>query len=212
MPMANETTELDEGSTPFSQCADDELVRWVVAEERTEAFTELVRRHEGRIRHLLLRLTKGDRVLTEDLTQESFLRAYRGLASFEGRSAFGTWLHRIAYYAFLNHRNRSPRHHSLPEGFENVFEAPEGDLSPRRSDLRRDMTAAVASLPDHYREVILMHFVRHVPYRDIASELGLPLGTVKTQLYRAKALLRDRMDGWAIASHRPPSCPTAPMN
>ena len=183
------------------EASDAELVDIAAGRGDSEAFGELVRRHEGRIRALLLRLTRGDRVLTEDLTQETFLRAYRGLAGFEGRSRFSTWVHRIAYYAYLNHRNRAPRHCGLPEGFENTAEAKLGELSATQSDLRRDVANALDTLPDRYREVVEMHFLRHVPYRDIADHLKLPLGTVKTQLYRAKMMLRDKMDGWAASVH-----------
>jgi RNA polymerase sigma-70 factor (ECF subfamily) len=70
------------------------------------AFAELVRRHQGKVRALLLRLC-GDRSLADDLAQEVFLRAYRGLLGFEGRSSFGTWVYRISYNVYLNHRTRT---------------------------------------------------------------------------------------------------------
>jgi RNA polymerase sigma-70 factor (ECF subfamily) len=175
---------------------DAELVERAQSEREAAAFGELVRRHQPRIRALLMRLTRGDRTLTEDLTQEAFFRAYRGLSSFEGRSRFSTWLHRIAYYAYLNHCNRAPSHTALPEGFENMVVAPDSEHSHRRYDLRRDISYAVRNLPQRYREVIEMHFVAHVPYRDIADSLDIPLGTVKTQLHRAKLMLRESMDGW----------------
>lgn len=187
---------------PLRDTEDAELVRKAVEEDSTGAFGELMRRHEPRIRALLLRLTRGDRVLTEDLTQEAFLRAYKGLPRFEGRARFSTWVHRIAYYAFLNHTNRVPKHASLPEGFENTAEAALGELSSTQSDLREDMDRALAKLPDRYREVLEMHFLRHVPYRDIADHFGLPLGTVKTQLHRAKLMMRTKMDGWAVETGR----------
>jgi RNA polymerase sigma-70 factor (ECF subfamily) len=146
-----------------------------------------------------LRLSRGNRVLADDLAQETFLRAYRGLPSFEGRARFGTWLHRIAYYVYLNHRNRTRPHAGLPDEFESTTAAPDDDLSPSRCDLRRDMHALVASLPDRYREVISMDYMAHVQYRDIADSLGVRLGTVKTQLHRAKALMRERLQSWDSA-------------
>lgn len=157
------------------------------------AFGELVRRHQGKIRALLLRLTRGNRTLCDDLTQETFLRAYRGLPGFEGRARFTTWLHRIAYFVYLNHRNRVRQPAALPEEFELTTAAPEDELSPARADLRRDLGLLVDGLPSSYREVVVMHFMRHVPYRDIAEALDMPLGTVKTQLHRAKLMMRERM-------------------
>ena len=180
--------------------ADAELTRWAMEGRRAsgspapaEAFGELVRRHQGKIRSLLLRLTRGNRTLCDDLTQETFLRAYRGLCSFEGRARFTTWLHRIAYFVYLNHRNRVRQPAALPEEFELTTAAPEDELSPERSDLRRDLGVLVEGLPAGYREVVVMHFVRHVPYRDIAEALDMPLGTVKTQLHRAKLMMREQM-------------------
>jgi RNA polymerase sigma-70 factor (ECF subfamily) len=182
------------------RAADAELTRWAMERTRAgaspspaEAFGELVRRHQGKIRALLLRLTRGNRTLCDDLTQETFLRAYRGLASFEGRARFTTWLHRIAYFVYLNHRNRVRQPASLPEEFELTTPAPEDELSAARSDLRRDLGVLVQGLPAGYREVVVMHFVRHVPYRDIAEALDMPLGTVKTQLHRAKLMMREQM-------------------
>lgn len=182
---------------------DGELVARALGDD-DDAFGELVRRHRPRIAALLMRLTGGDRNLAEDLGQEAFLRAYRGLPRFEGRARFSTWLHRIAYYAYLNHRNRVPRHTSLPDGFENTATAPACEHSVSRSDLRRDVSAAIDTLSDAYREVIVLHFVRQVPYRDIADRLDMPLGTVKTQLHRAKLTMRTKMDGWAAVDPRRP--------
>ena len=180
----------------LSSLADTDLVERACLDDRV-AFAELVRRHQVKIRSLLLRLTRGNRVLADDLAQETFLRAYRGLHGFQGRARFGTWLHRIAYYVYLNHRNRSKPLAGLPEELEANLAAPEDELSPSRSDLRRDMRLLVQSLPTRYREVVEAHFWRHVPYRDIADELGVPLGTVKTQLHRAKAMMRQRLEAAA---------------
>lgn len=176
--------------------ADTELTERAMAGDSpraAEAFGELVRRHQSKIRSLLLRLTRGNRTLCDDLTQETFLRAFRGLRSFEGRARFTTWLHRIAYFVYLNHRNRVRQPAALPEEFELTTPAPEDDLSPARADLRRDLGVLVQGLPVGYREVIVMHFVRHVPYRDIAEALDMPLGTVKTQLHRAKLMMREQL-------------------
>lgn len=177
----------------FRGATDAELTRAAATGGQPAAFGELVRRHQGKIRSLLLRLTRGNRTLTDDLTQEAFLRAYRGLSGFEGRARFTTWVHRIAYFVYLNHRNRVRQPAALPAEFELTAPAPEDELSPRRADLRRDLGMLVEGLPDHYREVIVMHFVRHVPYRDIAETLDIPLGTVKTQLHRAKLLMREQL-------------------
>jgi RNA polymerase sigma-70 factor (ECF subfamily) len=159
------------------------------------AFAELLRRHQGKVRGLLLRLC-GDRTLADDLAQEVFLRAYRGLVGFEGRASFGTWVYRIAYNVYLNHRARVRRFLVLPDDYEAQAAAPEDSSSPPRTDLRRDLAAAIATLPDRYRAVVVLYYLQDVSYPEISEILELPLGTVKTHLYRAKRQLREQMHAW----------------
>ncbi|HET6582259.1 MAG TPA: sigma-70 family RNA polymerase sigma factor [Nannocystaceae bacterium] len=172
------------------------LVRRASAGE-TAAFAELVRRHQGKVRGLLLRLC-GDRTLADDLAQEVFLRAYRGLWGFEGRSSFGTWLYRISYNAYLNHSTRVRKWSSLPSAYDAETAAPDDALSPPRSDLRRDLEAAVATLPQRYRGVVVLYYLQDLSYPEIAEILEVPLGTVKTHLHRAKRILRARLHGWEL--------------
>ena len=157
-----------------------------------EAFAELVRRHQGKVRGLLLRLSSNP-TLADDLAQEVFLRAYRGLVGFEGRARFSTWIYRIAYNVFLNHRTRTRELAALPQGFESQAAAPDDELSPRRCDMRRDLAGAIAALPDRYRVVVTLYYLEDVSYPEIAEVLGLPLGTVKTHLHRAKKMLREQL-------------------
>lgn len=163
------------------------------------AFGELVRRHQGKVRGLMLRLS-GDRTTADDLAQEVFLRAYRALGGFEGRSGFGTWVYRIGYNVFLNHHARVRRFHGLPLGYDDVAAAPDDVHSPRRAELRRDLAAVIAELPEQYRGVITLHYLQDVSYPAIARRLALPLGTVKTHLHRAKRILRARLQGDGPAS------------
>ena len=176
-------------------CTDEDLVARAGQVQGEKAFAELLRRHQGKVRGLLLRLA-GDRTLADDLAQEVFLRAYRGLAGFEGRARFSTWLYRIAYNVYLNHRTRVRELAALPEGFESGAMAPETSLSANRSDLRRDLDVAIGALPDRYRAVVMLYYLEDVSYPEIAEILDLPLGTVKTHLHRAKRILRENLHGW----------------
>ena len=161
------------------------------------AFAALVRRHESRVRGLLFRLCR-DPALTEDLTQEVFLRAYRGLAGFEARARLSTWLHRIAVNLVLNHRARVPAVAALPDdGRELAIVAPQDAHSPGRAALRRDRSAAIARLSPAYRSVVELHYAGELGYLEIAHALEMPLGTVKTHLRRAKAQLRDLLPEWS---------------
>jgi RNA polymerase sigma-70 factor (ECF subfamily) len=179
----------------LAELEDSELCVRAGQKGDSHAFAELVRRHQGKVRGLLLRLT-GNRTLADDLGQEVFLRAYRGLARFEGRARFSTWLYRIAYNVFLNHRTRARELAALPRGFESREPAPEGELSASRFDLRNDLEAAVAELPDRYRTVVTLYYLQDVSYPEISEILDMPLGTVKTHLHRAKRLLRQNLHGW----------------
>ena len=183
---------LGEGrAVPLDQAEEAVLVRRACEGDKP-AFAELVRRNQGRVRGLLMRLAQ-DRVLADDLAQEVFLRAYRGLVGFQGRSAFGTWLYRIAYNVYLNNRTRVRRFCELPEDYVAAAVAPESALSAPRADLRRDLSAAIETLPERYRAVVVLYYLEEVSYPEIADILGVPLGTVKTHLHRAKKLLRERM-------------------
>ncbi len=182
----------------LGELPDTELVRLAARLGQQRAFAELVRRHQGKVRGLLLRLT-SDRTLADDLAQEAFLRAYRGLVGFEGRARFSTWLYRITYNVYLNHRARVRELAALPDGFESGAAAPETALSPARADLRRDLDAAIASLPERYRAVVMLYYLEDVSYPEIAEILGIPLGTVKTHLHRAKKMLRAHMRGWGTS-------------
>jgi RNA polymerase sigma-70 factor (ECF subfamily) len=162
------------------------------------AFAELVRRHQAKVRALLQRLC-SDRTLADDLAQEVFLRAYRGLVGFEGRASFGTWLYRISYNVYLNHSTRVRRFSGLPDGYDSEAAAPEDGTSPPRADLRRDLDSAIGALPDRYRTVVVLFYQQELSYPEIAEILELPLGTVKTHLHRAKRLLRAAMEGWDAA-------------
>ena len=169
-----------------------ELVRRAGPERDQQAFAELVRRHQGKVRGLLLRLC-SNRTLADDLSQEVFLRAYRGLVGFEGRSRFSTWLYRIAYNVYLNHRTRTRELVELPRGYERRVATADPVSGPGRHDLRKDLEAAIETLPERYRAVVVLYYLEEVSYPEIAEILGVPLGTVKTHLHRAKKLLRERM-------------------
>lgn len=183
---------------PLTALEDPQLVERAGHLGDGRAFAELLRRHQGKVRGLLLRLA-SDRTLADDLAQEAFLRAYRGLAGFEGRARFSTWLYRIAYNVYLNHRARTKVHAALPENFENGTAAPENSMSQSRFDLRQDLVTAIGELPERYRAVIMLYYLEDVSYPEIAEILELPIGTVKTHLHRAKRLLRTHMHGWREA-------------
>jgi RNA polymerase sigma-70 factor, ECF subfamily len=156
------------------------------------AFEQLYRRHAPRVHALCLRMT-GNVATAEDCTQEAFVQAWRNLARFETRSAFGTWLHRIAVNAVLQQVRR--RQETL--GVEDSVEREVADVlaDPLSEDpgRGRDLEAAIASLPAGARHVLVLVGVYGHSHEEASQMLGVAVGTCKAQLHRARALLGARL-------------------
>jgi RNA polymerase sigma-70 factor (ECF subfamily) len=167
----------------------------LIAEARAgdmAAFERLYRAHVARVHGLCLRMTRH-RQTAEDLTQETFVNAWRSLSAFEGRSGFGTWLHRIAVNAVLA-KARSPQGRgevSMTDdaGQEQEFESHDGMDTATPLDLER----AIETLPPGARDVMVLHGIYGYSHEEAADMLGVAVGTCKAQLHRARRLLRDRM-------------------
>ncbi len=160
------------------------------------AFERLYRLHSGKVLGLCLRMTR-QREIAEDCVQQTFVRAWRNLAAFEGRSAFGTWLHRIAVNEVLTHaRNRGTRSEggSLvgnddDDTLENI-----GDASVASDGAEvMDVEKALASLPEGSRHVVVLQAVYGYSHEEVADMLGVAVGTCKAQLHRGRKLLRERL-------------------
>jgi RNA polymerase sigma-70 factor (ECF subfamily) len=179
---------------------DEQIVREVQA-GRTEAFAELVDRHKEKVYAILLRLVR-DPDAAEELTHESFVRAWRGLGGFRGQALFGTWLIQIAIHLArdrIRERRRS-RTVSLDELLEqsaddSVFVDTRSPRDPLAEMSDRDMIerleAALGDLPLSYREVFVLHHIEDVPYEEIASMTGDSVGSLKVRAHRARKLLKE---------------------
>jgi RNA polymerase sigma-70 factor (ECF subfamily) len=163
------------------------------ADGSSAAFEQLYRRHAARVHALCLRMT-GNVATAEDCTQEAFVQAWRSLPRFETRSAFGTWLHRIAVNTVLQQVRR--RHETLGSGDSAEREVAEVLADPQASDpaRRRDLEAAIASLPAGARHVLVLVGVYGHSHEEASQWLGIAVGTCKAQLHRARALLRAKLD------------------
>jgi RNA polymerase sigma-70 factor, ECF subfamily len=170
--------------------ADAELVAAVVVRDDREAFARLVRRHQSMVRSVLRRLAKGDHGLADDLAQETFLLAWRNLRSFRYDAKFSTWLYRIAFNTWLTQARK--RREVL---LDDPAEAPPGD-APDAHDAsgpvaaRLDLERALATLSDGERAAIAACYYADLTHEEAAAAIGMPLGTVKTHILRAKARLR----------------------
>ncbi len=155
------------------------------------AFEELYRQHVGRIHALCLRMC-GDAREAEELTQDAFVRAWEKLDSFRGSSAFSSWLHRLAVNVVLGSWRARGRHRERVVAIADV----EGSVDPGHEPqprLAMDLESAIAGLPAGARTVFVLHDVEGYRHRDIAELTGLAVGTSKTQLHRARRLLRKAL-------------------
>lgn len=187
---------------------DEELVAAVQGGD-SSAFDELVRRWERKIRGAVYRVV-GSEEEARDVTQEAFLKAFRGLAGFKSEARFSSWLYQIALNLSRDKlRRRKLRDHASLDAMEEdghaspalVSRAPDAHAQFQRDDLSRRVAAAVAALPDDQREVIVLKEYQDLTFVEIAEVLELPVSTVKTRLYRGLTLLRERLEQQGVASY-----------
>ena len=150
------------------------------------AFGELVERYKHLVYGMVWRLTT-DRSRTDDLAQEVFLKIYRGLPYFRGEARLSTWIFRIVSNVCA--QDRSQRREETPAS--PIRERGRDDGAFAELELRDRLDKAIAQLPENYRLLIAAHYLQGVQYEALAEALDIPVGTVKTHLYRAKRRLRE---------------------
>jgi RNA polymerase sigma-70 factor (ECF subfamily) len=172
-----------------------------------DAYRELVKRFERPVYSLIVRMVQ-DPATAEDLAQEVFVKAYRRLDTYDPQWKFSSWLFKIAHNTTIDHLRRS-----VPDTVPLETEDEDrGDLSAvladstaespeaasERKDLARSLEQAIARLRPEYREAVLMFYAHGASYQEICEVTGLPLGTVKTNLHRARKELAEIMTalGW----------------
>lgn len=163
-----------------------------------DAFAMLVAQHQRFVYNLALRAV-NDAHEAEDIAQEAFVRAWRALPNFRRQSQFRTWLYRIVTNLCYNRLPRLRRELStLGEKALDVPDDPARDPSMRfeASELRAFLHQQIDALPESYRMLIVLRYQQDLSYEEIADVLSLPLGTVKTGLFRARARLREAVEGY----------------
>ena len=166
-----------------------------------EAFAALVRLHQRQVYALALRMLR-DAEDAAEATQEVFLAAWQGLSGFRGDARFATWLYRIAYNHCLKlaeRRRRETQVRAEMAAQSAREQRPAGALSARLAleaerAMRETVRSEIASLPAKYRAVLTLRHVQELSYEEIATVMRVPIGTVKTQLFRARALLKERLE------------------
>jgi RNA polymerase sigma-70 factor (ECF subfamily) len=159
---------------------------------RSEAFGTLVERYDRAVYHLAFR-TLHDREEAQDAAQEAFFKAFRSLRTFRPDAKFSTWIFSIAYHACCDRLARRKRYSNeeLPDRADSSA-GPE--LQAIADDEATRLHAAIAALPEKYRTVITLYHLQGAQYEEIAKVLQIPMGTVKTHLFRAKEQLRKLLN------------------
>ena len=178
----------------------DEILVARCQEGDKKAFELLVKKYERRIFHLIYRMTQDPSVV-EPLAQEVFLKAYRALPSFRGQSQFYTWIYRIAINTCLSHAKRSHAEETCEVETDVNTLAVSGEFScahledPEQHLMRKEFYArvleAVRKLPEELRISIILREFLGLNYEEIAEVSQIPLGTVRSRIFRGRARLRE---------------------
>ena len=163
------------------------------------SFEELVRRYQRPISAYVYRMV-GDYESALDLTQEIFIKIYSSLSRYRPEFKFSTWIYKIAHNAAVDHlRRTSTREQSIISGTESdSFELPieSTRLNPEEESEQRErrieIEAVVKTLPSNYRELVILRHSQDLTYEEIVEVTGLPLGTVKNRLFRAREMMRQQ--------------------
>lgn len=157
-----------------------------------EAFEELMRAHEDRIFAVCLRMLR-DREAALEATQETFITVFRKADRFAGRAAFGTWLYRVAINTCYDLTRRTRRHKaaSLPDTHDPADPAAGDDFSS--VEVRPEIEAALDELPTEFRAAVILSDLEGLALETVAEILGVPIGTVKSRVFRGRRQLAERL-------------------
>jgi RNA polymerase sigma-70 factor (ECF subfamily) len=165
-----------------------------------DAFAQLVQRYQRRIFNLVYRMLQQYEEASE-ITQETFLAAWQGLPSFRGDARFATWLYRIAYNCALKQLETRKRDKALQMALqaEQALESDDGhdpaDSQMDKHDRQAFVQEHLSHLPTKYRIVLILRHLQDMSYEEMAEILTMPIGTIKTHLFRARNLLKERLQG-----------------
>lgn len=160
------------------------LIAQCAISDNREAFGRLVEAYQPDIRRFFLHLTGGDTWLSDDLAQDTFIKAYTGIRGFRGLSKFRTWLYRIAYNEFYSHIRRL-----RPESADDPPDV--ADPGECRPDIDIDVEAALRTLTPAERAVVTLFYIEDRPIKEVAAIMGMPEGTVKSHISRARPKLTE---------------------
>lgn len=162
-----------------------------------DAFAQLVQRHQRRVFNLVFRMLQQYEEANE-ITQETFLAAWQGLSTFRGDSRFSTWLYRIAYNCCLKQLEQRKRDKALQLAMqtEQVSAHEQINNELEAHDCQSLVREHLSMLPAKYRIVLVLRHLQDMTYEEMAEILTMPIGTIKTHLFRARNLLKERLQAF----------------
>jgi len=181
----------------------DEDLMGRVAEDDERAFTELVRRYQARVTNLISRVL-NDRISSDDLAQEVFVRVFVHRRNYRRGSKFSTWLFTIAANLAKNEIRRRVRRRNwfsldalqevLGDSTMQLADPAEGqDVALQRGQLQQSVGRAIAAVPEKYRIALVLRDIEGLAYEEIAEVLGIPGGTVRSRINRARGMLKRKL-------------------
>jgi RNA polymerase sigma-70 factor (ECF subfamily) len=194
--------ERDPSATPIVPLSDEDLMARV-AEDDDRAFTDLVRRYQGRVTNLISRVL-NDREASDDLAQEVFVRVFVHRRNYRRGSKFSTWLFTIAANLAKNEIRRRVRRRNwfsldalqemLSDSAPQLADPTEGqETALQREQLQTAVARAIASVPEKYRLALVLRDIEGLAYEEIGQVLGIPGGTVRSRINRARGMLKRRL-------------------
>ena len=163
--------------------SDKSLIALVLLNNDHRAYEKIVIKYQSDVRGLFIKLTNGNKALADDLAQDTFIRVYKYLRTFKATAGFSTWLYRISYNVFIDYSKSLKKTDDI-EGYDFVSED-DKDVSSKI-----DMQNAIKILNRNEKVVILMHYDKGYTHNEISKIMDIPLGTVKTNISRAKEKLK----------------------
>jgi len=171
---------------------DIDLIARVVAQQDSAAYGELVRRHQSQVRNFLRKLCR-DHELADDLAQDSFLHAWEKLHTYAGHGSFIGWLLKVAYTTFLQSKRKSSRYDDILEKMGHLAEVG-GSTSTVESVELSDLDRFLAVLTEEERAVMILSYACGLSHREIGDAAEMPIGTVKSIIFRGKQKIRDSFE------------------
>ncbi len=166
------------------------------------AFDELMARHQDRVFGVCLR-TLRDREAALDATQDTFVTVFRKLDRFDGRSAFSTWLYRVAVNTCYDRLRAEKRHATVPMADHHEPSDPLAEEAVEAAGLRPELQAALDSIPAEFRAAVVLVDVHGLGTEDAGEILGVARGTIKSRVFRGRRLLAEALGNREATSDRP---------